>query len=78
MNERFEEIKSTVVGEENSEANATATRLEEEEKRLNEHLLHLNIRLKNIRVNRLKINEGCKIRKNKEYVKLRDDKNEER
>ena len=46
LNERFEEIKSTVVGEVPHEASATATRLEEEEKMLNEHLLHLNIRLK--------------------------------
>ena len=81
LNERFEEIKSTVVGEVPHEASATATRLEEEEKMLNEHLLHLNIRLKNIKdkspKNKRKVQ---KIRKNKEYVKklMRDDKNEQK
>ena len=41
----------------------TATRLEEEEKMLNEHLLHLNIRLKNIKDKSPKSKRRCKIRK---------------
>ena len=81
LNERFEKIKSTAVGEVPHEASATATRLEEEEKMLNEHLLHLNIRLKNIKDKSPKNKRRVqKIRKNKEYVKklMRDDKNEQK